>query len=80
MTSPFDVTYPQAVNNCAKCHNTVPKADNWNLEPTRMACQGCHNKTSFLNPVPTGEVAHFGGAYSDDATCKLCHTPDVVKG
>ncbi|MEI7703963.1 MAG: OmcA/MtrC family decaheme c-type cytochrome [Deltaproteobacteria bacterium] len=80
ITTPYEITYPQMVNNCAKCHNTVAKADNWNTEPTRMACQGCHNKTSFLTTVPTGEVAHFGGAYSDDATCKLCHTPDVVKG
>jgi OmcA/MtrC family decaheme c-type cytochrome len=77
---PYEVTYPQTITNCGKCHNTVAKAANWNTEPTRMACGGCHNKTSFAATAPTGLVPHFGGPYADDQTCKICHTPTLVQG
>jgi OmcA/MtrC family decaheme c-type cytochrome len=77
---PYLVTYPQTVKNCDKCHNTVPRAANWNTEPTRMACGGCHNTTSFAATVPTGLVPHFGGPYADDVTCVLCHDAAKVKG
>jgi OmcA/MtrC family decaheme c-type cytochrome len=70
---PYEVTYPQTVKNCEKCHNTVPQAANWQAQPTRMACGGCHNKTSFAVTTPTGQVPHFGGYQLDDTLCSTCH-------
>lgn len=69
-----EVTYPQDVRNCAKCHSTVAKADNWKNAPSRRACGACHDGVSFEATVPVGRKAHTGGAKTDDTTCTLCHT------
>jgi OmcA/MtrC family decaheme c-type cytochrome len=66
-----EVHYPQDARNCAKCH-AGPQADNWKNKPGRKAC-GCHDNTSFAATVPTGFVAHSGGAQADDSGCALCH-------
>jgi OmcA/MtrC family decaheme c-type cytochrome len=70
---PYEVTYPQTIKNCEKCHNTVPQAANWQAQPTRMACGGCHNKTSFAQTTPDGQVPHFGGYQLNDTLCSTCH-------
>jgi OmcA/MtrC family decaheme c-type cytochrome len=68
-----EVTYPQDVRNCTKCHNTVAKADNWKTVPSRRACNACHDTTSFEQTVPFGRTAHPGGPASDDSSCAMCH-------
>ena len=41
-----EVTYPQALNNCRKCHNGddegTPQGDNWKNKPSIEACGSCH--------------------------------------
>ncbi|GMV14144.1 MAG: hypothetical protein AMXMBFR56_23680 [Polyangiaceae bacterium] len=68
-----EVTYPQDVRNCTKCHNTVAKADNWKSSISRRACGACHDTRSFAATPPFGRVAHSLGAYSDDTECANCH-------
>jgi OmcA/MtrC family decaheme c-type cytochrome len=63
-----EVTYPQDLNNCIKCHNpedeATPDADNW-LVPSLQACFGCHE-------------THLGGdPPADNTGCVNCHN-DVV--
>jgi OmcA/MtrC family decaheme c-type cytochrome len=69
-----EVTYPQAVNNCMKCHNgadaATPEGDNWKLVPNRKACGACHDDVNFAtgdnHPSP-------GGIRTDDSECTVCH-------
>lgn len=70
-----EVTYPQNIANCQKCHNTVDKADNWKAQPSRRACGACHDTRSFEATPPFGRVAHSLGAYADDTECANCHGP-----
>jgi OmcA/MtrC family decaheme c-type cytochrome len=79
---PYEVTYPQTIKSCEKCHNNTPTAtnpapaplaSNWMNQPTKMACGGCHNKTSFAVTTPVGQVPHFGGYQLDDTLCSTCH-------
>ncbi|MBK7395106.1 MAG: OmcA/MtrC family decaheme c-type cytochrome [Myxococcales bacterium] len=69
-----EVTYPQDVRNCAKCHSGADKADNWKNVPSRRACGACHDNVSFEATAPVGRKAHTGGSKTDDTTCTLCHT------
>ena len=75
---PYEVTYPQDVRNCVKCHrnpapaNPAPLADNWKNQPSRRACGACHDNISFVAPAPAGRTLHPGGAVADD-NCLLCH-------
>jgi OmcA/MtrC family decaheme c-type cytochrome len=61
-----EVTYPESLKNCQKCHNGVVDADNY-LIPTILACTGCHATTTFV-----GTATHSGGAQVD-ANCYVCH-------
>ena len=71
---PYDVTYPQDVRNCVKCHRSpAPLADNWKNQPSRRACAACHDDISFVSPPPNGRRLHTGGTFADDASCLLCH-------
>lgn len=70
-----EVTYPQDVRNCVKCHNTVAKADSWKNGTSRRACGACHDTRSFEATPPFGRVAHSLGAYADDTECANCHGP-----
>lgn len=74
-----EVTYPQSITNCAKCHDGAKTAqgDNWKKVPSAMACGACHDGIDFttglgtaLNGATTG---HIGKAQANDATCALCH-------
>ena len=53
-----EVTYPQDLNNCRKCHNgadkATPQGDNWKNKPSREACGACHRNVNF----DTGEGHH----------------------
>jgi OmcA/MtrC family decaheme c-type cytochrome len=70
---PYEVTYPQDVRNCVKCHRSpAPLADNWKSQPSRRACNACHDNISFVSPAPNGRTLHTGGAVADD-NCLICH-------
>jgi OmcA/MtrC family decaheme c-type cytochrome len=80
---PYEVTYPQDVRNCAKCHRTVAtvaKAGNWSAQPSRRACGACHDGKTFLTGVVNGRTLHTGGAQADDSACGLCHNAAKVAG
>lgn len=80
MDMPYEVTFPQDVRNCAKCHRNVALADNWKNRPSRRACGACHDNRAFTNglviPGTSGYVRelHSGGEMTDDSSCALCHT------
>ncbi|MFA5913600.1 MAG: OmcA/MtrC family decaheme c-type cytochrome [Burkholderiales bacterium] len=49
-----EVTYPQSITNCAKCHDgsdtstaKTANGDNWKSVPTRLACGACHDGINF---------------------------------
>jgi len=78
-SKPYEVTYPQDVRNCVKCHrsttaNPVPLADNWKNQPSKRACNACHDDISFVNPPPNGRRLHPGGEITQDGNCLLCHS------
>lgn len=70
-----EVTYPQDVINCRKCHNAdiaaTPDGDNWLNVPNMAACGGCHD---IFGPNATG--SHPGISPMDNSQCATCHTPD----
>jgi len=69
-----EVTYPQDVSNCMKCHDpadvATPQAGNWLTKPNMSACDACHDVFS------TG--THSGPAQANNSLCVLCHTPAVI--
>jgi len=75
-----EVKFPTDVRNCAKCHNTVAKADNWKSVPSRRSCNACHDGASFLATAPTGRVKHVGGTQTDDTKCTTCHAATDIAG
>jgi OmcA/MtrC family decaheme c-type cytochrome len=79
--TPYEVTYPQDVRNCVKCHRTpAALAENWKDEPSRRACNACHDDISFVNPPPNGRKLHTGGAVNNDGICLLCHSAGAPAG
>lgn len=83
-----EVTYPQSITNCVKCHdgsataaNKTTNGDNWKSVPSALACGSCHDGINFATGRGTalGETGkyiggHVGGAQADDSKCTLCHT------
>jgi len=69
-----EVTYPQDVRNCAKCHQGT-ESDIWNTKPTARVCSSCHTDVNFA----TGEN-HNGGAQSNNAMCATCHNAGAIRG
>ncbi len=67
-----EVTYPQDLTNCRKCHNgedqATPDGDNWKTAPSIAACGSCHPDVNFA----TGEN-HDGGAQANNSACASCH-------
>jgi len=67
-----EVTYPQDLENCRKCHNGEDAAtadgDNWKNVPSIVACGSCHTDVDFA----TG-VNHGGGSQANNAMCATCH-------
>ena len=72
-----EVTYPQEVINCRKCHNAddtaTTEADNWRMLPNMAACDGCHDIFN-ANAANT----HSGPAQTTNETCTQCHTPTGI--
>ncbi len=79
------IAYPQAANNCEKCHaGTATGAtalivspvitgngDNWAELPTMSACGSCHDDVDFS--------MHAGGQV-DNSGCQSCHNPSGIAG
>lgn len=65
-----NVTFPQDLKNCAKCHAGTD-GEHWNTRPSIEACGSCHDDVDFA----TG-TNHDGGAQANNANCKTCHPPN----
>jgi len=74
-----EVTYPQDLKNCRKCHDAgmpggvtlTSEGDNWRNLPNKAACDGCHGvfeDDSFDN-------YHTAGPQATNAACAACHPP-----
>ena len=74
-----EVTYPQDIAHCAKCHHGGVDADNWKNQPSIEACGSCHYTTSFVLPAPAGMTGHSGGT-ATNAECKNCHFAGATLG
>jgi OmcA/MtrC family decaheme c-type cytochrome len=74
-----EVTYPQDMRNCTRCHQGPAAADNtydnWKNKPTITACGSCHSNVNFA----TG-AGHVGGPQATNALCALCHSPAAIPG
>jgi OmcA/MtrC family decaheme c-type cytochrome len=72
-----EVTYPQDMRNCTRCHQGPAAADNtydnWKTRPTITACGSCHDTISFVSPAPAGKTLHSGDAQATNAGCAGCH-------
>lgn len=73
-----DVTFPQDLRDCLKCHNgedaATPDGDNWKNVPSMAACGSCHYDVNFA----TGEN-HPGGSQSNNLNCTLCHPASKIE-
>jgi OmcA/MtrC family decaheme c-type cytochrome len=77
-----EVTFPQDVRNCTKCHTGGSDSDNWKTRPSAEACGSCHADVDFA----TG-ANHVGGVQLDNRFCATCHptsdafpsTPDITQ-
>ncbi len=74
-----EITYPQPVTNCVKCHDGAKTAqgDNWKKVPSATACGTCHDGINFTTGLGTtlmgATTGHIGKAQANDSTCVLCH-------
>lgn len=74
-----EVTYPQDIRNCTKCHQGPAAADNtyanWQLKPTRTACGSCHINVNFA----TG-AGHSAAniVQTNNSGCATCHPPAAI--
>ncbi|MFA6310890.1 MAG: OmcA/MtrC family decaheme c-type cytochrome [Sterolibacterium sp.] len=84
-----EITYPQPVTNCVKCHdgsataaNKTAQGDNWKNVPSRLACGACHDGINFATgqgvTLGGNTIGHIGGAKANDAQCILCHDATTI--
>lgn len=88
-----DITYPQDIINCRKCHKgdtpaqlaVTPQGNNWKTNPSRVACGACHDGIDFatgtgttLNGATTGH-ANSNFAQADDSLCATCHDAAAIE-
>lgn len=69
-----EVTFPQDILNCTKCHRGGTESDNWKALPSREACGTCHVDVDF----DTG-AGHVGGAVANNRLCAICHPPSAIE-
>jgi len=71
-----EVTYPQDLENCRKCHTAADAAtaegDNWKNVPNIAACDGCHENFS--------DGTHTAGPQADNSGCVGCHPASSIEG
>ncbi len=72
---------------CSTCHDSskAKQADNWNTQPSRIACGSCHDGINFadgtgetLGGLKTGH-AGINLKQTSDVACTICHSSDTVK-
>ena len=83
LPQPYEVTYPQDIRNCSKCHRAPAAKAGTYAEAANVsirACGACHDGKSFVTPVPNGRTAHSGGAQADDKFCGVCHSTGGLAG
>ena len=79
-----ELTYPQDLKNCRKCHSagasmgvtTTSEGDNWQNVPNKAACDGCHGEFEG----DTFDNYHTGGPQSDNNGCSACHSASAIEG
>lgn len=75
-----EITYPQNVELCSKCHTDVANAANYTNAPSVQVCTSCHTGTTFQDDTSTGSTVvatHTGGPQPlDNTTCATCHNYD----
>ncbi|MFZ2631504.1 MAG: OmcA/MtrC family decaheme c-type cytochrome [Desulfosalsimonadaceae bacterium] len=73
-----EVTYPQGIQNCRKCHNGAdqgtPQGDNWKNKPSMTACGSCHTGVNFSDGT-----GHEGGVQTTNADCSTCHSAEAIE-
>jgi OmcA/MtrC family decaheme c-type cytochrome len=76
-----EIGYPQALQNCAKCHTaqnpSTPQGDNWKSVPSQEACLTCHAS----NAGSTWEASHLPFAralYGPTANAKALSNADCA--
>jgi OmcA/MtrC family decaheme c-type cytochrome len=67
------VVFPQALENCATCHQGGADSDRWKTSFSRTACGSCHDRVSFTSPAPNGYTVHTGSQQTTDTLCVNCH-------
>ena len=81
-----EVTYPQDLNNCRKCHDggappsvtLTSEGNNWREVPNRAACDGCHGVINSPDDFDTYHDSAPPGA--GNAACANCHPPSAIEG
>ena len=79
-----EIGYPQALQNCAKCHTAqnpnTPQGDNWKSVPSQQACLTCHasNAGSIWDDGHLLYAQRFHGPAASaadltNADCARCH-------
>jgi len=68
-----ELTYPQDITNCIKCHKNGAQSDNWKEIPSIEACGSCHTGVNFA--TGTGH----GGSIRTNAECAGCHDATYVE-
>ncbi len=73
-----EVTYPQDIRNCTRCHQGTAADntyDNWKNRPTKEACGSCHIDVYFgpAGTLPAGKVQHPLVQNPSNASCVTCH-------
>lgn len=76
-----EVTLPQALYNCRKCHKGTD-GDHWRTKPSMGACATCHDIVFSAATVTTGFPLHSGGEQTTNQFCTSCHpnTLDPIAG
>jgi OmcA/MtrC family decaheme c-type cytochrome len=82
---------------CSTCHDSskAKQADNWNTQPSRIACGSCHDGINFadgtgltLADAAAGKTlataviaghANLNLKQTSDSACVVCHTSDSTK-
>jgi OmcA/MtrC family decaheme c-type cytochrome len=74
-----EVTYPQPITNCVKCHDgsatstaKTANGDNWKNVPSRLACGACHDGVNFAK--------NTGVTLEDFAAGKTSSSPAHIGG
>jgi OmcA/MtrC family decaheme c-type cytochrome len=72
-----EVTLPQALFNCRKCHKGTD-GDHWMTRPSMQACATCHDIVFSAATVTTGFTLHSGGEQTSNLACTFCHPNDLT--